>query len=241
MRTLVGCPMILGGIVCLLVGLVLGMRSLFVIRQSQGQLRGYPLAITSIVVGFVMLVVGPLVVRTIRITDSGVTQSYSEWHGRPWRGDSPKVSRAYSKLVTEIPPLDWFQGSLSARRIPGAASVGEENMQLQDTQAVDRIVERVGFAGFQSENIIEVTLRNLREKGTDAPLVIWIAEVDSDVQPEESDFARKKPGEYILKKGRIYFGVYTERPPFGAEMVNRLGDHYAERLKAIELDRRRDN
>ena len=146
------------------------------------------------------------------------------------------MSRGYAKLVAEMPPREWFKGSLSTRRLRGAAMVGEDGVDDRDAQVIDRIVERVGTEQFASERIIELTLRNLREKGTDVPVVIWFAEVENDPDHLQPDFENRMSEQYVMKRGRIYMGVYTERTGYGGEFVDRLADHYARKLKAIEFD-----
>lgn len=236
MKTLVSCPMVLGGIVCLVVGLVLGLRSIFVIRQSQGRLQGYPVAVASVLISFFMLAVVPWYAIRKGEPEGGATPSPPERRGRPVRPSGATVSRVYVKLVAQMPAVEWFKGSISTRRIRGAAAVGEDNVEDVDAQAIDRIVERVGNEQFASERVIELTLRNLREKGTDVPIVAWFAEVDNDSGHVEPDFETRGSGEYVLKCGRIYLGVYSERPGSGEALVNRLGDYFAKRLKAIEPD-----
>jgi len=228
--------MVLGGIACLLVGLVLGLRSIFVIQGSQGRLRGYPPAIAAIVVSFVMLVVAPMYWITKRETADFETPSIPERRSRAPRHGGSTVSRGYAKLVAEMPPREWFKGAMSTRRIRGEAMAGEGGVDDRDTPVIDRIVERVGTEQFTSDHIIELTLRNLREKGTDVPVVIWFAEVDDDPDQLQPDFENRMSGQCIMKRGRIYMGVYTERTGAGGEFVDRLADHYTKRLKAIELD-----
>lgn len=90
MSIFMSCPFILGGLVCLFAGLVLGMRSIFVIRQSKGRLRGYGHAIVAIVISAAMLLGFPVLMFT-------VTVSKKHFGGTAQTGPGPTSYRSLGK------------------------------------------------------------------------------------------------------------------------------------------------
>jgi hypothetical protein len=231
-----GCVFVLGATVCAILGLMLGVRSIFVIRQSQGRLRGYGHAIVSIVLSCGM----GLFLPVILLMGRGMTTVTYYGHSAQPEVTEPKggvtASSDYVTLGAILPPADWFEDLGRTRRIPGAAAVGRQ-VKAADAAEVRRILQRAWYPESVDPHVVSMTVRMLREKGTRLPIVLWIAETDIDLNPEETSSTRRSSGEFVMRRERILMGVFCERAPEGEEIVQRLSDRFIQNLEAVRTKR----
>lgn len=220
--------LVLAAIACLLAGLMLGVSAIFRIAASRGRLRGYGHAILAVLFSIVTLLGG--LVLAFMVGTPGSSRS------GPGFGESRRWSESdgYRSLVA-TPPPNWFHGERSLQTIQGPAKVGPGNVPPEDAAELERIIRHTGFQGFEARRVMELTIRNLRDRATNAPIVIWYAMLDTNLEPTESSYSRSGSDRVLQKWGRILIGIYTEDPLKGVECVHRLARHYDQRLAAITI------
>ncbi|HZL72388.1 MAG TPA: hypothetical protein VFC86_08000 [Planctomycetota bacterium] len=216
------CALLVAGLICLFIGLVVGIRSLFIIRESQGRVRGYGHAILAIVCS---LLTFPVVMVMMFMVGSSSARSSSRDNAPAMETEPQRASRAskdFDALVRVPPPPAWFNGPPQVRRVEG-------QMKPEDAMLLGELIDRVGIDDLEADQVVRWAVVDLREKGTDVPIQIWFAQLNADVSPMRV----RRTWELYKASGRILMGMRGEQSPRGNETVERLADHYEKRLDRI--------
>lgn len=191
----------------LVVGLVLGFISIFVILTSQGSVRGYGHAAAAILVSTLSLL--GLVVTLFAGVSSRIRHE--------------SATDTYENLVSVVPPRGWFKGPGRMSGAVGPAGGGTESA------LVDRLVRTANVSGLEPRHVLRAAEWTYQDRATGEEILIWFIAVTGEAFPDYSRHTSSAPGVFMVREGQTLMGIKSARD----EAVVRLAEFYGKRLNEI--------